>query len=244
MYTRCAGCHTVHPVNANLLSRAGGRYRCGKCKRLGDALEALFDEWPGPGESPPARGEPPTLGLPVDLHPEVRPDDTQPHDDGTPPRRRRWLRVAWISAAVVVLAAIAFELADFYGHPLIGGDRTRVTRGNSPPGSEPSARPFRDLSRIQLVRRELGSLPTRPGWLRLDATIVNRAERPQPYPVLEVVLLDRYGDRLSSQRFEPADYLSAGTAADSTMTPQAYLRLALDLPDPGPEAVGFELKFH
>ena len=43
MYTRCPGCHTVHPVNAALLASGGGRYRCGKCNKVNNALEALFD---------------------------------------------------------------------------------------------------------------------------------------------------------------------------------------------------------
>ena len=56
MFTRCPGCHTVHPVNAALLARGGGRYRCGKCNRAGNALDALFDDWPEAGEAPPAAG--------------------------------------------------------------------------------------------------------------------------------------------------------------------------------------------
>ena len=51
MYTRCQACHTVHPINAELLSRAAGQYRCGKCKKLSNALDALFDEWPSAGET-------------------------------------------------------------------------------------------------------------------------------------------------------------------------------------------------
>ena len=67
MYTRCKGCHTVHPVNASLLARADGKFRCGKCKKTGNALEALFDEWPEAGEKPPETGPIPDLGLAIDL---------------------------------------------------------------------------------------------------------------------------------------------------------------------------------
>ena len=66
MYTRCKGCHTVHPVNASLLARAGGKFRCGKCNKTGNALEALFDEWPEAGEKPPKTGPIPNLGLAID----------------------------------------------------------------------------------------------------------------------------------------------------------------------------------
>ena len=85
--------------------------------------------------------------------------------------------------------------------------------------------------------------PSLPGILQLTATIVNRAPRVQPYPDLEVILLDASGQPINESRFAPSDYLAEGTAADSGMTPQAYLPLVLELPDPGNEAVGFELNF-
>ena len=48
---------------------------------------------------------------------------------------------------------------------------------------------------------------------------------------------------MSKLLFSPPDYLAEGASRDSGMTPQAYLPLVLDLPDPGREAVGFELNF-
>jgi hypothetical protein len=102
---------------------------------------------------------------------------------------------------------------------------------------------LRDLDSIHLVNRELRSHPIIPGRLRLSATIVNRAQRSQPYPDIEVALLDSAGQVVLRERFTPSDYLAAGSAADGGMTPQAYLPLTLELADPGAQAVGFELQF-
>jgi hypothetical protein len=107
-----------------------------------------------------------------------------------------------------------------------------------------SGKVFRDLSQIQLVGRELTSHPVQADTLRLTATIVNRAPEIQPYPDLEVILMDAGGQVVSRLRLSPSDYLAEGSSKDSGMTPQAYLPLVLDLPDPGREAVGFELNFH
>ena len=79
--------------------------------------------------------------------------------------------------------------------------------------------------------------------LRLTATIVNRASQSQPYPDLELIMLDAQGQPISTFRFSPADYLTEGASRDAGMTPQAFLPLVLDLPDPGNAAVGFELNF-
>ena len=238
MYTRCTACHTVHPVNAALLARDGGKYRCGKCKKVGNALDSLFDQWPAAGERPPAKGEPPVLGISIDLDKarksRLTSDDNALNGEaGTDPAapakaRGNLARFTWIAMVLVIAAIVSFKLYE--------------TR----PGilKPLSGQVFQDLSQIQLVSRELTSHPVQADTLRLTATIVNRAPETQPYPDLEVILLDAGGQALSRLRLSPSDYLAEGSSKDSGMTPQAYLPLVLVLPDPGREAVGFELNFH
>ena len=63
------------------------------------------------------------------------------------------------------------------------------------------------------------------------------------HPKIEVTLFGAGGERVSSVRFEPEDYLAAGSDHRRGMTPQAYLPLTLDFDDPGSTAVGFEIDF-
>jgi hypothetical protein len=160
----------------------------------------------------------------------------------------RWLaRLAWISTALVLAAVVAFQVAEFQGEPLLERASLRPALERLGLRAPPAATPFRDLERIHVVSRELRSHPTLPGRLRLSATIVNRAAQTQPWPDLEITLLDAAGQHVLRRQFAPADYLAAGRATDSAagagMTPQAYLPLVLDLDDPGRQAVGFELEF-
>ena len=67
MHFRCPACSTVHPLNAAVLAQGGGKVRCGKCNATANALDSLFDDWPGPGQKPAARGELPVLGQAIDL---------------------------------------------------------------------------------------------------------------------------------------------------------------------------------
>lgn len=262
MYTRCPGCHTVHPVNAALLAGGAGRYRCGKCNKVNNALEALFDEWPAAGARAPSAGELPVLGLSLDLQaaarsrqtPGAAPDRAEAGDDTvTGSDGLRWLvRLGWVSAALALAVVIAFQVAKFQGQPLL--DRAPVRSAMERLGlrEPPTAEAYRDPGLIHLVSRELRSHPDQSGRLRLSATIVNRAPRAQPWPDLEVTLLDAAGQPVSRQRFSPADYLARGnkwenasgsSAPAKGMAPQAYLPLTLDLEDPGVQAVGFELEF-
>lgn len=253
MFTRCTGCHTTHPVNASLLARAGGKYRCGKCQKTGNALDALFDEWPNAGDRPPETGDIPVLGLPIDLDKarksRLSPDEAALTGDpdevsGAPAKSGNWLtRTAWIVLALAVIAVTVFEIAKFQEIPLAElplVDPAMVRLGLKDP---PVAPVFRDLDQIQLASRELVSHPFKDGTLQLTATIVNRASQSQPYPDLEIILLDSSGERVSQALFSPDDYLASGKAVNSSMAPEAFLPLTLELPDPGNEAVGFELNF-
>lgn len=253
MYTRCTGCHTTHAVNASLLARAGGKYRCGKCNTVCSALDALFDEWPKGSAQPPPTGELPVLGLTIDLEQARKsrqePDEaaltgeanTEPDQDSS---TRGWLaRITWIALAVVISITIivqymAFQEKTLADLPLLNS--TLVWIGVIEP---PVKSIFRDLDQVHLVSRELKSHPFKADTLQLTATIVNRARKSQPYPGLDVILLDSEGETVSQFRFSPADYLAEGTATESGMTPEAYLPLVLELRDPGNQAVGFELNF-
>lgn len=247
MYTRCQACHTVHPVNAALLARGQGRFRCGKCKKIGNALEALFDSWPDPGQAPPRPGSLPELGAPLQLAAnagdavsDAAQEDAVAEGETNRPAPRRLLRAAWITAGIVVLVVIGLNLARFFGIPL-WHEAVPQPAGEAAATANP---PFRDLDRIEIVSREMIAHPARPGTLQLNATLVNRAERSQPYPDIEVTLLDIDNRVVGHRLFAPADYLSRTAALRRGMTPGAYVILSLDLPDPGVEAVGFELKFH
>jgi predicted Zn finger-like uncharacterized protein len=253
VFTRCTGCHTVHPVNAALLAVGGGRYRCGKCNKLNNALESLFDEWPSAGAEPTRAGDTPVLGDSLDLKgaAKARREPAEAYaeadEDPTGPRRgkaARWLlRGAWVAGAIAVLLVAAVQWSRFLGEPLIDRDSIQSTLVRAGLQAPPPRTPFRDLDRIHLVSRELRSHPTLPGHLRLSATLVNRASQSQPYPDIEVALLDAAGEVVLKQRFAPSDYLAPGATAGAGLAPQAYLPLVLDLRDPGVRAVGFELEF-
>jgi hypothetical protein len=218
-----------------------------------NALDALFDEWPGSGERPPTAGDVPVLGLSIDLDrarkSRLDPDDAPPGGDSddasaAPAKSRSWLaRLTWVVMAVAIAFIIVAEYAKFQEKsladlPFVHSVMTRLGILDTP------AKPvFRDLDQIHLVSRELKSHSFKAGTLQLTATIVNRAPRSQPFPDLEVTLLDAGGEAVSHIRFTPTDYLADGATADSGMTPEAYLPLVLDLPDPGNQAVGFELNF-
>ncbi len=254
MFTRCQGCHTVHPVNAALLAAGRGRYRCGKCGKVANALESLFDAWPDAGEPAAPEGQLPELGARLDLDgasgkadsPEAQ---TRPAgDEETPadPDRtaRRLVRLVWITAAVVVTVIAGLNLARYFDVRLIDQPELDATLERAGLKDAPPAPVFRDLDQIGIVSREVVTHPHRVGLLLLNATLVNRAERPQPFPDITLALHDLDNRVIARYRFGPGDYLSRTTQLRDGMTPGAYVGLSLEIEDPGGEAVGFEIEFH
>jgi predicted Zn finger-like uncharacterized protein len=81
--------------------------------------------------------------------------------------------------------------------------------------------------------------PAHPGTLKVRASITNRARFAQPYPLLKLVLEDRWGDQVRAREFEPSEYLDPGTATDRLMQPDQPVNATINIVDPGPDAEGF-----
>ena len=253
MFTRCHACHTVHPINAELLARGGGKFRCGKCHKINNALEALFDQWPEASQQGARAGDLPELG--IMLAPGGRgenpdnPEETANGSDasggptGYQPPRNAWIRVLWITTAVVLTLVISFYLAVFFQLPVLNQPWLQpvlITLGIK---QAANASPASNAEAIELLARTMEPHPSRPGVLLLTASIVNRADVRQPYPDVDVTLVDIGGRRLSRKLFKPGDYLTRSAELRSGMAPGGHLTFSLEIEDPGNEATGFELQF-
>jgi hypothetical protein len=81
--------------------------------------------------------------------------------------------------------------------------------------------------------------PGSPGTLIVRASITNGASFAQPYPLLKLVLEDRWGDQVRAREFEPAEYLDAGVASNRLLGPAQQTNATVSIVDPGPDAEGF-----
>jgi predicted Zn finger-like uncharacterized protein len=96
-----------------------------------------------------------------------------------------------------------------------------------------------NLSAYQLRQWGVTGDPSAAGTLRLRASILNTSAQLQPYPLLRVTLANRFGTRIGTRDFEPAEYL--GHASVRLMTPGERADATLDIQDPGKDAEGFEI---
>ncbi len=96
-----------------------------------------------------------------------------------------------------------------------------------------------DLHAYEILQWHLGSDPSVPGTLKVRASLKNVASFAQPYPLLKLVLEDRWGERVREREFEPADYLDPATAPDRLLAPSRQATATIAIVDPGPDAEGF-----
>lgn len=81
--------------------------------------------------------------------------------------------------------------------------------------------------------------PMSPGTLKVRASIKNLAGFAQPYPLLKLVLEDRWGEQVRVRAFTPSEYLDPATAPNRLLAPAQQTNATIAIVDPGPDAEGF-----
>ncbi len=84
--------------------------------------------------------------------------------------------------------------------------------------------------------------PARDGVLLVQLSFRNTAERPQPWPQIEVKLTDVDGEALGLRRFRPEDYLNTEQTGD--IKPQQTVSVEIAIREPAGKADGFAFEFH
>ncbi len=96
-----------------------------------------------------------------------------------------------------------------------------------------------DLHAYQIRQWGVISDPASAGTLRVRATITNLADFAQPYPLLKLVLEDRWGEQILAREFEPSEYLDPTIAPNRMLNAGQQANATIAIIDPGPDAEGF-----
>ncbi|MGH8534190.1 MAG: zinc-ribbon and DUF3426 domain-containing protein [Gammaproteobacteria bacterium] len=246
MLVRCPECRTLFRLSASELKAAHGKVRCGICRSVFDALEALVDAQSEPPTRDSARA-PLLCGAPRDAtagHTDVA-QGAQGLDlialEGLVPKHRASL---WGAGAVMLLMLLLCQIAWFQGARLLA--------------LFPVARPplewacahwhcrlprYRDPGLIRLVSRDVRVHPRAADALLINALFTNHAEFPQPYPVLQLGLYDTDGQVLAARRFVPKEYLEKDVDPALEMPPGIPVHIVLEVQGPRKNPVSFEFKF-
>lgn len=137
-------------------------------------------------------------------------------------------------ALVLIVQIVHHYRSDLARHPQVGAPLMSVYGALGLPLT-----PEWELHSYEIKQWGVLSDPATPGTLKVRASITNRADFAQPYPLLKLVLEDRWGDQVRAREFEPTEYLDPGTAPDRLLAPQQQTGAIVNIVDPGPDAEGF-----
>lgn len=146
-----------------------------------------------------------------------------------------WILAAAMLALVFVAQLVHGERQSLVQRPGIGPLLAQVYEFLGQPLTMPT-----DLAAYELRQWGAASDPTQQGRLLLRASIVNRAQFAQPFPLLRLALQDRFGATLGLRDIDPSDYLP-GKTSSKLLGPGERADAEIRIVDPGQEAVGFEM---
>ena len=99
-----------------------------------------------------------------------------------------------------------------------------------------------DLTAIHTSNLVVRSHPQTANALAVEAVLLNRAPFDQPFPTLQLRFTDLKNAPVASRRFGPADYLKGELSGRRLMPAGNPVHIALEIVDPGSEAVNYELR--
>ncbi|UXD89309.1 DUF3426 domain-containing protein [Thalassolituus hydrocarboniclasticus] len=157
-------------------------------------------------------------------------------------KRRRKLPWGWLTGIVLMLIAAAAQTLYFqfdnwarspqwrpYYAQICGVLDCRL----------PKIQNIREMTTQHLVVR---AHPDLQRALVVDTLLLNKAAYEQPFPDLTLVFRDLNDNIVASRQFTPAQYLSGELAGQHDMPSQTPIHIALEIVDPGPEAVSYAIQ--
>ncbi|GAA5317047.1 MAG: DUF3426 domain-containing protein [Candidatus Pelagadaptatus aseana] len=159
------------------------------------------------------------------------------HDQTSPwPRRLLWGGLSLLGA-ITLIAQIGWFEIDRYARQ----DSYRGIYETLCPSLGCKLPPRYDINQIKSYNLVVRSHPKADNALAIDSILINTASFSQPFPNLTLLFSDINGKPVAHRVFTPREYLGGELAGADTMPSQTPIHIALEVIDPGKQAVNYNL---
>lgn len=158
-----------------------------------------------------------------------------------PPVKKNPLRWLWALLVVLLLLALAAQLAYFLrdriasNYPELRPQLVRLCEALDCTLSLP-----RDTRQVLILGSDLQTEDG--GRLKLEITLANRASHAMAWPVLELTLTDVEDQPLARRMFAPSEYLPSGKMETAGIQARSEIPFNLQLQSKGLKAAGYRLR--
>jgi predicted Zn finger-like uncharacterized protein len=191
------------------------------------------------------------VGPPAPVEPRLRParrEEPAPlaadeaTEEAPAESSRRGLRTfAWSVGSLLLALVLAAQLVHHYRQDLARNPQAGPMLRSLYERIGHPLEPHRDLGAFELLQWGRAQEPGAPGQLRVRASLRNRADFPQPLPLLRLELENRFGAPVAAREFEPEEYLKDPAQARRLLDAGAAAEAELVIADPGQDAMGYRL---
>lgn len=159
------------------------------------------------------------------------------------PRPSAWRAMSWALFALVLVALAAVQLVFIERQPLLAWAPQAAPLIDALCARLPCLERREAASSVRLLARDVREHPSYRDALLVNATIVNDAKTPSPYPVIDLRLRDAAGNVLSARQFQPSEYLDQSIDLAAGMPSARPVYIVLELAGNASNAVSFEFTF-
>lgn len=216
MFTRCPDCQKTQPLTVEQLRSGRGMLRCTRCSSMFDALLLISEiEVTGTAENEPVE---PALWA----------------------KSREPKRLHWGFAFAVGLLMLVVQSVYFEGYALTQKPGFRLWAENFCSQFHCQLPVYRNIDEFEVLHRSLAELPDHNYAFKV--VFSNQAAFRQPYPNINLTLLDFDGKAFAQRMLLPEDYIS--DASKTVMIEaEATAEISLNIAAPNTKVGGFDFDF-
>lgn len=241
MHTRCPACETVYRVTEAEVGVASGMVQCGICKHFFNAfssqVDVTGDEAPGYSLKDILAEKSRDLAA-KDLSSALKNSYVAPR-----PPAPWWSTLIWSILIIIALLAGLAQLAWHKRAELIERPELKPHIAQVCEKLPCDLQKKTDLSRIELLSRDVRSHPSYPNALLITATFINHADFEQPYPRVGLQLSNLSGDVIAQRFFTPQEYLKTPDQTPPLMAMNVPVTMIMEVVDPGDATISYRFEF-
>jgi hypothetical protein len=147
----------------------------------------------------------------------------------------------WFFGVILLILLMAFQIATFQFQTLSKVDPYRSLYRVMCPVLGCTLPDLVDTTKIRVSNLILRSHPTISDVLVIDTILLNAAEFAQHYPELLIEFNDISNKKIAFRQFYAGEYLGGELAGTTLMPINQPVQLSIEIVDPGPEAVNYQM---